>query len=218
MGSATSENNLTEEYYDLLSNLDYIGVREQGLAELIKSKFNLPVDVNIDPTLLLNKEEWNEIASKPLCDEKYILVYEVEPNIETKNIVDYLSKRFSIKVKIISSITNYKLPKDIITTASPNDFLSLFNNASFVVTTSFHGTVFSIINNVPFVTVKFNNGIDTRSSNLLFSMGLDERHVNNVDDVKKLNKDVDFTFSEKKLNKLRHQSELYISEKLSDIN
>ncbi|HIF9351672.1 TPA: polysaccharide pyruvyl transferase family protein [Photobacterium damselae] len=218
MGSATSEDNLTEEYYNLLSNLDNIGVREQGLANLFEDKFNLSVDVNIDPTLLLNKEEWNKISSKPLCNEKYVLVYEVEPNVETKSIVDYLSKVLSIKIKVISSITNYKLSKDIITTASPNDFLSLFKNASFVVTTSFHGTVFSIINNVPFVTVKFNNGIDTRASNLLLSLGLDERHVNNVDDVEKLNIDVDFTFAENKLNKLRYQSELYISEKLSDIN
>ncbi|EEZ2117865.1 polysaccharide pyruvyl transferase family protein, partial [Escherichia coli] len=54
---------------------------------------------------------------------------------------------------------------------------TLFKNAAFVVTTSFHGTVFSIINQVPFFTLEFGNEIDLRSRSLLEMLNLNERMI-----------------------------------------
>ncbi|WP_128860709.1 polysaccharide pyruvyl transferase family protein [Shigella sp. FC1967] len=106
----------------------------------------------------------------------------------------------------LSSRTDCYTNKNNITDASPNDFIKLFSNASFVITTSFHGTVFSIINEVPFLTLKFNNDTDIRSESLLGQVNLLERHIESIADIDNLPLEFSFEESNLLLEKYRKKS------------
>ena len=65
--------------------------------------------------------------------------------------------------------------------ASPEEFLGLIKNAACILTTSFHGTAFSVIFNRPFYCIALNDGYDTRSQSLLASIGLEHRIIGKND-------------------------------------
>jgi hypothetical protein len=210
MGKAMLETNFTQAYKENLQKLSCIGVREESLGLEIKDKFGLDYHINVDPTLLLAKSEWDALVTKKSDCEEYILVYEVEKHQYTQDVVDAIKNQLGLSVKVISSITHRAVDKSTIATASPVEFLTMFKNAKFVVTSSFHGTVFSIINEVPFYTLKFNNGVDLRSAGLLNSLGLIERHINGPSDLKVGDFNVDFSNAKLLLKDLRSDSESYL--------
>lgn len=87
---------------------------------------------------------------------------------------------------------------------SPEEFLGYIKNASFVITTSFHGTAFSIIFKRPFYCIQLNDGNDTRSSSLLNSLGLSNRMLT-IDEEPKPNL-IEYESVYGLLNDLRKQS------------
>lgn len=215
MGKAMLETNFTQAYKENLQKLSCIGVREESLGLEIKAKFGLDYYINVNPTLLLAKSEWDALVTKKSDSEDYLLVYEVEKYQYTQEVVDAIKNQLGLSVKVISSITHRAVDKSTIATASPVEFLTLFKNAKFVVTSSFHGTVFSIINEVPFYTLKFNNGIDLRSAGLLNSLGLIERHINDSSEISFDNLGVNYTKAKLLLEKLQLKSVNYIKCQLS---
>ena len=168
MGSSKLLKTEEDLFLNNINGLDRIGVREKQLRDYIFEISGLETEVNLDPTLLLNKQEWDTLSiSESINFKPYILVYEMHTHSNTTDIVDNLREKFDLEVVVLSSQTDFKTPSDHITSESPEYFLGLFKNATFVVTSSFHGTVFSIINNVDFFTMKFNSDIDIRSAGLL---------------------------------------------------
>jgi hypothetical protein len=207
MGTARLSDKEEVDFLNNLKGLDGIGVREEGLADYIGSISSLNTEVNLDPTLLLSKSEWKELESKStiqLDDEPYLLVYEVHEHKLTQQAKELISKKLNLKVVSLSSRTDCYTAKNHITSASPNDFIKLFSNASFIITTSFHGTVFSIINEVPFLTLKFNNDTDIRSGSLLRLVGLPERHIEDLSDIDDIS--LDFNKSNLLLEEYREKS------------
>ncbi len=184
MGNGMTEDNINNELKRLISCIDSVGVREKSLKLTLESNLGVSCHQNLDPTLLLSKDDWDEISDENDKNEnKYILVYEVEKHQSTDSIIQYIKSKTGYNVKVVSSKTSHHVSKSSITTASPKEFISLFKNASFVVTTSFHGTVFSIIYNIPFYTLKFGTGVDNRSSGLLSALELTGRHIKGVDEI-----------------------------------
>ncbi|MGR5157321.1 polysaccharide pyruvyl transferase family protein [Vibrio owensii] len=216
MGKATDKGCMTEEFFKLVSNINKIGVREDKLRLNLESKLDKEVVLTLDPTLLLDKNEWNILTQGvDKLKEEYILVYEVEHHPYTYKVTDYLEDKFKWTTKTISSKSSHKVPRTIITTASPEEFLSLFSQASMIVTSSFHGTVFSIINEKPFVTMKFGNGVDIRAESLLANLGLLNHHIK---DVSEFNDNdifsIDYTSVNEKMDELRSKSVNYLKESL----
>ncbi|MCR3937440.1 polysaccharide pyruvyl transferase family protein [Aeromonas caviae] len=217
MGNGMVDTNLNAELRNYLDGIDVIGVRESSLKGALSMKLSIESVQNLDPTLLLERDEWLDITDDTLVgQDKYILVYEVEHHLNTQNIINTIVEKTGFKVKVISAKTNYKVPRSVISTASPKDFISLFRNASFVVTTSFHGTVFSIINNVPFYTLKFGNGVDNRSLSLLSMLNLTARHINDVNEIRSDFDMLNFDEANQLLNEQRNKSLAYLSENISN--
>ncbi|WP_407530755.1 polysaccharide pyruvyl transferase family protein [Vibrio parahaemolyticus] len=207
----TSKLNAEEErdFIKYLENLDGIGVRESELSDYISSISQLTAEVNLDPTLLLSRYEWlslAESASFRLPEEPYLLIYEVHGHKLTQKVSDMISSQLGLKVIYLSSRTDCYTRKDSVTDASPNDFIKLFSNASFIITTSFHGTVFSIINEVPFFTIKFNNDTDLRSESLLRKVELSERHIESLSEIDLKRMSLSFENSNTLLDKYRKES------------
>lgn len=139
-----------------LDKFPYLSVREESGADLIEKILGKRPQVVIDPTLMIEKEEWLEVA-KPLeyfdYSKDYILYYflgdkDEEMSGELKDFIEKQKVEKSLRDVCILD-TNDK----VVASAGPAEFVHLFANAKMVVTDSFHGAVFAIIMGKPLVSV-----------------------------------------------------------------
>lgn len=164
-----------------LKDFHSINVRESSLQDLLKEVTDSKVNLTVDPTLLLNQEEWNAITASKLIDEKYILLYEVIENPLTNKIAQEYADRFGWKIMRIASKIKKDTQEIVLETASVEEFLALIKYAELVITTSFHGTIFSIIFEKALICIRQNSDADLRVASLLSEMRLSERFVDGSD-------------------------------------
>lgn len=204
---------LKPELIDYLQIFSSISVREQSSKDLILPLVNIPVYVTIDPTFLIPKEQWlNFFPQKSQKnDSGYIVVFEVRHSDLSYKLANLISQKYNYKIKIIPSnitLTNFKSLK----TTTPYDFISIISNAKFVVTTSFHGTAFSLIFRVPFYSI-VTKLKDDRIKDLLNSCGIKERLIDSIPE--KINNQLDWDNISFKLDEYIYSSQRYIMEALN---
>ena len=132
-------------------------MRENSARDIIKELTSRDVDVVIDPTLLLSQKQWSDLAQKPknFTDKKYLATYFLGDTDGKTN--DYIRKiAENHNLQIVPLLPDYTdLGGDISTyTYSPSEFLYVLQNAEFVATDSFHGSVFS------WCVADFNESVD----------------------------------------------------------
>lgn len=138
-------------YADELNKFARISVRERSGVKIVKDLIHKDSKMVCDPTLLLEKAEWDNIAEKSSLElkKKYILVYALSymynPYPHIYHIVENVQKELgNLEVVYLigqkSDIFRHK--SRLIKNAGPYEFVYLFKHAEFVITTSFHGTVF----------------------------------------------------------------------------
>lgn len=199
----------TEEYKERISKIDYISVRENNAKQELSKYINKNVEVTLDPTLLIKREEWdNMLDSEPLKNEKYILCYAPKVDEEYLKIANYLSEMTGLKVVHFERRDkNYNNVLMNAYTTGPLDFVNLIKNAEYVVTTSFHAVVFSIIFNKRFFVIPHRK-TGSRVTNLIEKLDIENRMFYNFHDFK----DIDYKFNtnwekaEKILEKEREKS------------
>lgn len=167
----------TQFYVKALNNFDALSVRETRLAELLQPLTTKKIEIVLDPTLLANRNIWNRIALEPSIKRKYVLMYQVRCNENTLRIANNIANQIGAVVIEIMSYPTRHFSKKQLPWSSPEEFLGLIKNAACVVTTSFHGTAFSIIFNRPFYCIQLDDGWDTRSLSLLKTIGLCDRMI-----------------------------------------
>lgn len=149
-----------------LKDMNYISVRENAGAQIVKKLSGRDVPVVLDPTMLLSRDEWCGIAERPgwYKDENYILIYFLNDLPEAvRKSIEMVAEKENLKIINVLDKENFDFY-----TSSPEEFLFLLEHASLVFTDSFHGTVFSIIMGIPFVnfgrkagSMDMNSRIDT---------------------------------------------------------
>lgn len=209
IGLSKIDNKYENEYKEKLKNIDFLSVREENakliLNELIDKK---DIQVVLDPTLLLNKEFWSSKIDKlDKENEKYIFVYSVANNDEYRKIANYLSKETGLKIVHFEKTNKFDNVLKNAYTEGPFEFLNFIKNAEYVVTNSFHATVFSIIFNKKFFCVPFKT-TSSRITNLLEKMGISNRIVYTLEEFKNKKYDEEINYSEvdKKLEEERKES------------
>ena len=157
---------------------------------------------------MLDEKEWNEAAGDISTSGNYILFYTV---LSDKWVVDYakqLSKAMKLPVIALHNKTRYDLFSGFkyIYDCGPAEFLSYVKNASYVVTTSFHGTAFSLIYKKQFKSLIVGNG--NRIKSLLESLGLSSCCCNsdNLANVGKFDNQIDYKMVNIKLESLKKKS------------
>lgn len=160
-----------------LMNFDAVSVRETQLKTLLQPLTGKNIELVLDPTLLADKKIWDAIAIRPNINKKYILVYQVRYNVNTIRIARQLAKDINAEIIEVTSSLRICFSNKSRQCESPEEFLGWIKNADCVVTTSFHGTAFSIIFNRPFYCIKLDDEFDTRSASLLKSLGLEYRFI-----------------------------------------
>lgn len=136
-------------YKKWLSEMSYVSVREEAGAKIVKNLTGRDVPVLADPTLILPKEQWIEVSKKAnnRPDTPYLLTYFLGgPSKETRKKLDKLAREKNMTIINLGDITERETYE-----TGPSEFLDYINNASAFFTDSFHGVVFSIIFQTPFV-------------------------------------------------------------------
>ena len=177
------------EYNDLLRNFDSLGVREESLQQNIKEiNGELVVHTVLDPCLLI--EDYDDVLStKKVPAQDYILSYCVGSG-DTKNTFDHILE----EVKVHSSLPIFHVGSHKSKYAdvnyldlSPSDWIGLFKNANFIITSSFHGMAISIKFQKNFITIPHSiKGLNSRQMTLLKSLDLESRQLNNKNDVERI--------------------------------
>lgn len=161
----------------LLNQFDYISVREKSGVELLRS-FGISSHLSLDPTLLLDKEDYDGICRERLIEGPYILLFSWSCGNDVVRAARKIQKEIGLELVSITPpprtmFTGIKRKLDI----GPREFLSMIKYADFVVTDSFHGTAFSTIYEKSFVSVVSNKEADPRMKSLLDQLGLEDHFV-----------------------------------------
>ena len=222
-GVSEIPNNLKKGYKKFLNRFQFLSTREIAGQEIIKELTGKNAKVVCDPTLLFNSEQWMKILpEEKVISEKYIFCYFLGDNNEHRNQAEILSQKTGYKIVTIPFLDNfvereltfgdYKM-FDIDT----KDFVNLIRNAEYVLTDSFHGSIFSILNHKKFITFnRYTSGKGSRNSRIdslchLLNLN-DRRFEKNILD--NIFNDIDYDNVEIKLNELRNASISYLIDSL----
>ena len=225
-GSSIGLSSISKEaegvFKDALSVFSHLSVREQQASELLGKLLHRDIEVVLDPTLLLGSKEWLEVAKFDMCPTyKYILVYivTIKPCNYVLELARHIAKRRNLQiVRICRDAYPEHSGNDVneILTAGPSDFVGLFSRAEFVVTNSFHGTVFSINFSKPFYSVIKNHHLtNSRLTGILQKFDLEKRIVTVGSPFPDIC-DIDYAISMEKLSKERLHSLEYLRKALID--
>ena len=188
--SSFSTSNITPElkpvFSKYLKTYAGISVREKSGMAIVEELTSRTPKYVCDPTLLLNKEQWTEIARghevkniKGPYILVYILGYAYNPYPYIWETIKYVQSKLNQKVIIIDG----KMSDDIhsctqIKHIGPLEFVNLVKDSSFIITTSFHGTAFALNFEKPFFSIiKDYSGFDTRMTDLLEKTHASDRAI-----------------------------------------
>lgn len=144
MGSRAFTEEENEKLRSALDKFDAVSVRESAGSKLVTTATGKEPVMVLDPTLLLTREQWAELALKPEFDFPYILCYYISDHSALDPYAEELAKRTDLPIIQIGLRRKLKYADKVVLDAGTREFLGLFQNASYVLTNSFHGTVFSI--------------------------------------------------------------------------
>jgi hypothetical protein len=161
-----------------LKNFDSISVRERNLL-LIVQELGYEAELTLDPVFLLDKEQWSKLIPLNLKRrrKKYILFYHHTPSSDAEHLTQRLSDQYGYEIiEVNSKVMPYAVGRKYKNTVSPGEFLGLIRDAEFVVATSFHGTVFSVLMQKQFFALGMGNNSE-RAKTFLDSIGLVARYL-----------------------------------------
>ena len=173
---------MEEELRSYLEQFSHISVRERQGREIVKEITGKDVPVVLDPTLLLTAEQWSAMAVPPDRSGGYILCYCISKPGALAPYIQRLAEETGLPVVQLCGIRQKVYPKAAcVLDAGPSEFLGLFQNASYVCTNSFHGTVFSVQFQKPFFTAVAPSELaapeSSRTFSILSRLGLTERII-----------------------------------------
>lgn len=211
------------EYEELLKDYKKISVRENQGVKIIKDLLKIECEEVIDPTLLLDNQEWNKIAKHTKKNEKYILIYALKPSEYLLRFAAQLSEETGLKIFFVKdSLTkenNIELTKNIeyIKMATPEEFIGLVMDASYIITNSFHGTAFSINFNKQFYTELLppELNVNSRLENILDMFSLRGRELTAEKEIHR--EEINYDIINKELAIRRKKSYEFLESIISDV-
>lgn len=208
-GKTELNNELDKKINLLLKKYKHILVRENTAKEILQKKGFKNVEQVLDPTFLLEREEWLRLASKSKKNikEKYILIYQLHDNKQFDNYAKEFAKKRKMKLLRISpSLYHITRSGKLIYLPNQYEFLSYFANAEYILTDSFHATVFSIIFNRKFIDILPLNKTGTRIESILQLLKIENRILKNYKDFDSIDKLIDYEKVNSDLKKERIKS------------
>lgn len=186
----------------LLKKFDKISVREDTAERLVRELGPRATTV-LDPTLLLTAADYSKLINDSSKISE-VFYYLLDPNAFKKTILRFYEKKYNTTAEGIYLNNGQKLPP-------MEKWLKGFRDSKFVVTDSFHGMVFSIINHKAFVVLDNAGRGSSRMYDLLSQLGLESRILRTGEDLAKM-KPIDWKRVDTVLNRRRRQSKKWLME------
>jgi exopolysaccharide biosynthesis predicted pyruvyltransferase EpsI len=214
----------TLEIKKLLKKFNTVSVREKSAVNLCKQYLDRDVKHTLDPTFLLEKKEYLKLLNSEQQRVKNlgkIFVYVLDKSESKEKIINNISERLDKEIfynqpkkntkesYFIKNLEPYIYP-------SIEGWIKSFSDADFIVTDSFHGTVFSIIFNKPFISIINKERGASRFESILGQLNLTHRMVTDVSEIsgELLFDKIDYEIVNKKLLDLRHESIAFLKASL----
>lgn len=209
-----------------LQRINYLSVRENQGAKIVEELSGRKAKVVLDPTMLLTKEDWQKIIpDNRIISDDYIFCYFLGEKSTHRNIAEKVSKRLGIKIVTIPFLDTFvetdKSFGDIkLYDVGPDGFVNLIRNASYIITDSFHGSVFSIIHHKKFVTLnRYSVGKNSRNArieSLMKLLGVKDRHILQLDNIyDSLVAQINYVDVDQKIDSIRNDSLVFLKTALS---
>lgn len=219
-GKTKFDDQTISDYKSMLAWYDKIAVREKSAVELIEGwGLTNCVGQVLDPTLLLNKEEWKGLLVKKsdtdkYKNRKYILVYQIHNDPKLSDYAKRLASHTGMELLRVNPMLHQKSRGGkFICCPDLGEFLALIDNASCIVTDSFHGTCFAINFGKQFIEILPNNATGTRNQSILELTGLSGRILRDFNDYSL----VDETIEYQKVWKILEEERKKSLERLKDL-
>jgi len=215
------DNKLTLECSKLIQKFDAVSVREDSGKELCRSQLGISAQHVLDPTLLLTPEHYAQkfslLTTHP--GKKRLLTYILDESADKNIVVNTIAEKLSLK-----TFATNGLPFDAngategVGDQSVESWLASFYHADFVVTDSFHGTVFSILFNKPFIAYGNPKRGMARFTSLLKMVGLEQRVVLESSEINldKMLEPIDWKMINRRIEELRMMSVGFLQSSLSE--
>lgn len=205
------------EISSLINRFDYISVREKSSKNFIEKLTNKPVQIVCDPTMLLPVSRYRSIEILPHEKKGYVFVYLLEYNAQLIRYANQISKEKNIPLIYISNIS-IKAGKQFsngkgMYGIGPEEFLGYIDACEYLITNSFHATVFGILMHKRFITFKTTKSYP-RLVDLLARLKLEKRiysEKNAIDDT------IDYNFVDKMLDEYIISSKGYLNKIVASI-
>lgn len=210
------------EVKPLLQKFDAVSVREDSGVKICKECFDVDAVQVLDPTLLLSKDEYlSAFKLKHNKEKKYIAVYILDMTDDKKKIIQTVSEKLKLPVMYINEPKTKCsfLPQSLSEMVKPGveSWLQAINDASFVLTDSFHGTAFSIIFEKEFLVIGNKQRGLTRFTSLLRALNLDNHIIMNSEnfDMEAINSNIDYQKVNLLKEKLQEFSNFFLKHNIS---
>lgn len=220
IGTTHISNTYLSVLIEKLSKFKALSCREKTNCELLSSKLGREVSYVLDPTFMVSVDEWCHIAtmpSEPIISKQYILCYILG---EKQSISDYAEKLGVEKGLPIYYIVTRPLylQKKHHLFATPESFLWLIKNATYVITDSFHGSILSVNFNTQFYSFTKREGSDSvdndRILEILSTLNLANRYK---DGSTTFEQDIDFREVNPIVDHYREESLSYLRKTINSI-
>lgn len=208
--------------------INYLSVREEQGKRIIQNICDIPVEVVVDPTYLFTYEQWrNLVPEQRIIDDEYILCYFLGEIEEHKKLARKYANKVGKKLVTILSTESVSdidetFADDVIIGKGPKDFINLIRFANCILTDSFHGLAFSVINKKQFyiffrTKIGSKNSRNSRIENILKMWNLEERLVLNDASVSDFcDKPIQYSIVDERVDKERARSISYLEKALGD--
>ncbi len=147
LGTARLSPQQKEKYRGYLEGFSHISLREKASLQEVQELIGGKGVWVLDPALLLPAESWKRfMLPVPTIPEQYILVYMLY-DVENEQLIDFihrLSREKGLPVVVIGKNKKIRINNKIEILPTPMQWVWLFYAATYVITNSYHGTIFSI--------------------------------------------------------------------------
>lgn len=192
----------TKKCSRLAMQFNAISVRENSGVALCKDYLGVEAVEVLDPTLLHTSADYEKLcAGVPVQSESVMLCYILDKTPEKSAYIEKMAQERGLSLREVTAEIGAEL--------SVEQWLAMFRDARFVVTDSFHGTVFSILFHKPFVSIVNSERGATRFYSLLKRFGLEERLMKTLDD-SVFFPEIDWSIVDIRLDESRKQSTQFL--------
>ncbi|MBE7061004.1 MAG: polysaccharide pyruvyl transferase family protein [Clostridiales bacterium] len=209
-GTSMGRDNFTDDELKSIASkvndFSDIMLREKVTVPMLAKYVDTNVSHVIDPVALLEVEEFKKIAKKPKTDKPYAVMYLADSSEVLDGAIEMLSKELGLEIVHICGFRKKcycdKFEKDL----GPEEILGYILHADFVLSASFHATMFSVMFEKQFATLLPGTKTNARIEDVLKNFGLEQRIMRSVEDLERIKERVEYSGVSESLESLKRSS------------